>query len=244
MSTDLIPSEDRALQPITDTNNISALLDAALPPMTSTEIMTDMIPLWDNTPFVILIQAQSPYTMPPHRIQAGNFILRKSKTEFVDLGESLDILVIDWRPKAMHIDKATNRIQTEFDRESEAFKEIQEAAKAHAQGNFWGFEFLIYLGDYGEFANLYCNNPTLQNVARSELIHYMRKTATLKSLLIKKESTNFQWFSFNVSQCSAPFQIPLDLEALKTKHQKFQNPAPFVAEVLTEPAASADIRER
>jgi hypothetical protein len=208
--------------------------------------MGEMVPMWDTSPFVILIQAQSPYTLPPHRINAGNFILRKSKTEFVDLGDSIDVLVIDWRPKAMRVDKATNKIQFEFDRDSAAFQEIQEAAKNRNQGNFWGFEFLIYLGDYGEFANLFCNNPTLQNVARGELVHYMRKAATLKSTLLKKESTNFQWFAFGCSECTAPFQTPLDLDQLKAKTNKFKNPAAFVTDGAKEetPAVSADTRER
>ena len=238
----LVPQEERS---ITNTADISALLDAALPPVQSTEIMAEMVPMWDTSPFVILIQAQSPYTLPPHRVNAGNFILRKSKTEFVDLGDSIDVLVVDWRPKAMRVDKATNKIQFEFDKDSPAFQEIQEAAKNRNQGNFWGFEFLIYLGDYGEFANLFCNNPTLQNVARGELVHYLRKTATLKSTLLKKESTNFQWFAFSCSECTAPFQTPLDLDTLKGKTQKFKNPSAFVTETKDEtPAASADTRDR
>lgn len=248
MDNELTPvgEDERSLAPITDTSNISALLDAALPPIQNTEIMAEMVPMWDTSPFVILVQAQSPYTLPPHRISAGNFILRKNKNEFVDLGDSIDVLVVDWRPKAMRVDKATNRIQIEFDRESEAFQEIQEAAKARAQGNFWGFEFLVYLGDYGEFANLYCNNPTLQNVARSELIHFMRKTTRLQSILLKKEQTNFQWFAFSCAACSSPFQVPLDLESLKGKHEKFKNPAPYVAPVPAEegPKPTADTRER
>lgn len=239
----LVPQEERS---ITSTTDISALLDAALPPLHSTEIMTEMVPLWDTSPFVILIQAQSPYTLPPHRINAGNFILRKSKTEFVDLGDSIDVLVVDWRPKAMRVDKATNKIQFEFDKDSSAFQEIQEAAKNRNQGNFWGFEFLIYLGDYGEFANLFCNNPTLQNVARGELVHYLRKTTTLKSILLKKEATNFQWFAFSCSECTAPFQTPLDLEQLKSKTYKFKNPSAFITDGAKEeaPVASADTRER
>jgi hypothetical protein len=241
----LVSQDERS---ITNTTDISALLDAALPPVQSTDIMAEMVPMWDTSPFVILIQAQSPYTLPQpgkQRVNAGNFILRKSKTEFVDLGDSIDILVVDWRPKAMRVDKATNKIQFEFDRDSAAFQEIQEAAKNRNQGNFWGFEFLIYLGDYGEFANLFCNNPTLQNVARGELVHYLRKTTTLKSILLKKEATNFQWFAFSCSECTAPFQTPLDLEQLKAKAQMFRNPEAFVAETKEEtPAADANTRER
>ena len=137
-----VPEESLPAETVTETSNILAVLDQALPPVQAAEIMEEMVPSYDNMPFVILVQSQSPYTLPPHRVGAGKFILRKSKNEFAELGESVDVLVIDWRAKAMRVDKTTNRIEVEYDRNSEKFLEIQESAKAKAQGCFWCFEFL------------------------------------------------------------------------------------------------------
>jgi len=231
---------------VNQSTDIQAALAAALPPVRDTKVMEEMAPTWDSAPFVRLVQSQSPLTLPPHRMNAGTFVLHKNKNEVIDLGESIDVVIVDWRPKAMHIDQATKKVTVEYDRESEKFHEIQEAAKARAQGYFWGFEFLIYLNDVGEHVHLYCNNLTLQNVARSELIHYMQKAVTLKSHMLKKESTGHQWFAFSCSECTAPPQVPIDLEEMKEHHAKFTNPESFQSggDSGGSDTASADTRDR
>lgn len=230
------------------TQNVMSVLDSILPPTTDTGIMQELSPFIGWLPFVILLQPASPFCGPPHRIPQGSFLCRKSKTDLIALDDAVDILPIDWRAKAMKpaSDKPdSKKMKIIFDRTDPEFIEIQNMCKAKAKGYFWGYEFLLYLPDHGIFATFFCNNPTLQNAARAELINFMRKPCTLKSALIEKE--DFRWFGFTVIGCQSPFQIPLDPEQVREIHKRFRDQADLkVEEVSTEEpeTASPDTRER
>lgn len=228
--------------------DVTAILDNLLPAVTDTSVMQELSPFVGWLPFVILLQPASPFCAPPHRVPQGDFVCRKSKTEILPLSDTVDILPIDWRPKAMKpaSDKpGDKKLKILFDRNDPEFLEVQDLCKKKVRGYFWGYEFLIYLPDHGIYATLFCNNPTLQNAARSELINFIRKPCSLKSVEIVKEEMNYRWYGFTVLECTSPFQIPVDSEKLLEVHKRFRDQVERRVEEEEEASSGpVDTRER
>jgi hypothetical protein len=136
---------------------------------------------------------------------------------FEDLGKSCDVLVVDWRPKALEIGE---QIVSIFDHESPEFKRIQVEAEGKDSGCMWGPEFLVYVPASGVFATFFMGTKSSrrESPALKALLH---KAATLTSHEIKTPA--FTWYAPQVTKCTTEFDLP-DKESLKEVVDKFRSP--------------------
>jgi len=137
--------------------------------------------------------------------------------DFQDLGDSVDALVIAWRPKAIEMADA---IIVDHDPNSEEFKRIQAKAGDANSGCMYGPEFLLYLPDQKEFATFFMGSKSSRNEA-GNMRTRMHKAATLKSQELSNK--HYSWFSPSIVSCSTPFDLPDQAELVEQK-QKFENP--------------------
>lgn len=155
---------------------------------------------------------------------------------FQDLGETVDVLIITWRPKALEIG---DEVLSVFDPEHEEFARIQEKSAEANSGCMYGPEFLVYIPQINEFATFFCGSKSSRREAPN-IRALMTKPATLKSRYV--ETKKYKWYTPAVTPCSTPFNPP-DMEALKKVVDKFNNPPKFEKEVADEPEEKAG-RER
>jgi len=159
-------------------------------------------------PYLSIVQSGSKLSNPPFDLPIGNFALKRNKSVADDLGKEIDIFVCHWRTKAMLMDNSG--IKSIFDKDSSEFKEWRRLAESKIDGYAWGFEFLVYLGETGEYATLFCNNPTLRRAATESIMAFTRKFATLEVVVVRDEK--HQWKGIHAQRCSTPLSCPLCIE--------------------------------
>lgn len=136
---------------------------------------------------------------------------------FEDMGKACDVLVVDWRPKALEI---SEQVISVFDHESPEFKRIQVASEGKDSGCMWGPEFLVYVPAGKAFATFFMGTKSSRREAPA-LKTLLHKAATLMSHEIKTPSYN--WFAPQVTKCTTEFELP-DAESLKEVLDKFRSP--------------------
>ena len=146
---------------------------------------------------------------------------------FQDIGESVDCLIVTWRPKAIEIG---DQIISCFDSNHDEFKRIQEKSAEQDSGCMYGPEFLIYIPHLKEFATFFCGSKSSRREAPN-IRALMTKPATFKSRFV--ETKKYSWQTPVVVTCSTPFEGP-DLELLRKIVDKFNTPPQTEVEVAPE----------
>jgi len=144
-----------------------------------------------------------------------------------DLGETVDILLVTWRPKALEIG---DEVISVFKADHPEFLRIQDKSGEKDSGCMYGPEFLVYIPAVKEFATFFCGSKSSRREAPN-VKALMRKAATLKSRFV--ETKKYKWFTPAVTPCSTPFEAP-DMEQLAKEVQKFNNPPETTVEVAPE----------
>lgn len=152
------------------------------------------------------------------KIGMGCWALVHSKDAMDDLGKSINIVPIEWRPKAMRIDPVTGDIMVVHDQNDPEFKKIQAASETKDSGCMFGLEFLVAIQDHG-LATLFCGTKTTRRTAPA-IKALLRSGCTLGSTLIKTEK--FSWHGPTVDKYSGSF--PIDIEKVTEELEKFMNP--------------------
>lgn len=134
-----------------------------------------------------------------------------------DVGQTVDVLVLSWRPKAMDIG---DEIITIYDPENPEFNRIREASGEKDSGCMYGPEFLIYIPSAEQFATFFMGSKSARREAPSVKAR-MLKAGTLKSNLVK--TAKYTWQTPTCVPCSTPFELPGESE-IKTQVEKFLNP--------------------
>jgi len=140
-----------------------------------------------------------------------------SGQSYQDLGESLDILVIAWRPKALD---TSDGVITAYDKEDKEFQRIVAASDVKDSGCMFGPEFLVYIPSIKEFATFFFGSKSGRREAPA-VRGRMHKAATMKAQECKGKSHT--WFSPTTMPCTTPFEQP-DMDKLQEELQKFNNP--------------------
>lgn len=135
-----------------------------------------------------------------------------------DVGESVDILVIAWRPKAMEMDE---EVITSHDPTTELFIDIQNRSSQPDSGCMFGPEFLCYVPDADAYVTFFMGSKSLRREAPNMKAR-LQKAATLKHKLI--ETKKYSWVSTIVTACSTPFDVPSNEDILE-QVEKFKNPS-------------------
>ena len=136
---------------------------------------------------------------------------------FQDLGKSVDVLLIEWRPKAMEIGE---QIITCYDPKLEEFERIKKEAGVKDSGCMYGPEFLVWIPDAQAFATFFMGSKSSRREAKNVLA-LIKNAGTLKAKEIT--TAKYTWWSPIIEKCAGAFDLP-DQELLVEQHSKFVNP--------------------
>lgn len=144
-----------------------------------------------------------------------------------DLGKNVDVLIVDWRPKALEVGE---NVISVFDPNDAEFQRIQEKSAEADSGCMYGPEFLVYVPSMKGFGTFFMGTKSARREA-GNVKSKMHKAATLGSQKI--ETSKYSWFAPKVSACSTPFDPPSG-EELSEVIEKFRNPPKNEVEKVTE----------
>lgn len=206
-------------------------------------------------PTIQLVQGISPEVNAPYHFRVGSY-LKKNGKEREQLGDTLEGVILDWRPRAVHFvkgaaaDGSDDKVVECYDFESPEFQAIQAIEKAgtkDAQNRpvaRWGWEFLIYLAERGEYVIFYANSPSTRYTAQLHLFQNMRRPLTFSSKLEDIKGKRFH--SVQVTPSNVPFGVSPDPEELVAQINRFQQletkDAPW-EDAPTDPAASGRVAD-
>jgi hypothetical protein len=152
-----------------------------------------------------------------------------------DLGESVNVLVLAWRPKALEMGEEVISI---FDTKNTEFTRIQALSAEKDSRCMYGPEFLVWVPDSHEFATFFMGSKSMRREAPS-LNNRMKKGATLKPHKIT--SSKYTWFSPKVEPCTTIFELPDEEETIE-QVKKFLSPPTKVVERVSEEEKSSRAR--
>jgi len=141
------------------------------------------------------------------------YILDKSEQ---DMGETIDMLPIAIRAKAMDVN---DEVITSFDKECELFKRIVVDSDVKDSGCMFGPEFLVYVPALEKFATVFCGSKSFRREARA-LRNMLTKPVTLSSKLV--ETKRYSWQTPVCTSCQTPFDVP-GSDELSENIEKFMN---------------------
>jgi hypothetical protein len=153
-------------------------------------------------------------------IRPGHYGVAETGDEITDLGDTIDLLFLARRPKALDMSDR-EAIITSFDPESTEFKRIAAQSMEKESNCMYGPDFLVFERTTGKFYDFYCGTKSTRGEAK-KMYPFLPLTAaeiaarkldgiephgplpaTLKSRLVEKGS--FSWHVPVVSRCSTPF---------------------------------------
>ncbi len=174
-------------------------------------------------------------------IQDGHYGIPESDEEITDLGESVDILPLARRPKAIDMTDM-EALVISYDMESEEFKRIAAQsveADSHCQ---YGPSFLVYERSTGRFLEFFCGNKSSRResgkvfpylpltqadidakAAAGNPVGDLKPHGPIPITLKVKVAENHKgiWHVPRVTQCSTPFtRLPSD-EAIRREIDRF-----------------------
>lgn len=155
--------------------------------------------------------------------------------EVMDLGKTVDILPLAWRPKAMLFGE-DKKVTSKYNPADPEFKRIQQLADTPNLGAMFGPEFLVWVPAVQKFATIFMASKSARREApniKDALDH--RKAVTMASHYI--ETPKFQWQAPLVRGCSTPFEIP-SADEIVEQVERFVNPPESQIEVVEEPASA------
>ena len=155
----------------------------------------------------------------------GNYGVPESDDEVIDLGDTIDIIPLARRPKA--IDMTDNEaIIVNYDPATDEFKRIAAQSLEKESHCMYGPSFLVYERSTGRFLEFFCGNKSSRSEAKkvypylpltqadidakaaagndvSDLQPHGPLPLTLKSRLVEKGT--YSWHVPVVVKCSTPF---------------------------------------
>jgi hypothetical protein len=129
---------------------------------------------------------------------------------FDDVGSSVDVIVLSWRPKAMSV--LDDVIEVSFDPDSDHFKELMEKSHIKDSGCMFGPEFLVYVTSANTFCTFFMGSKSMRRESPN-MKALMRNTATLEAKFI--ETKKYSWYSPIVKTCSTPLDPPEQQEMVE-----------------------------
>lgn len=153
-----------------------------------------------------------------------------------DLGSTVDIIPLVWRPKAL---ETGENIITVYDPKLDdkkqptgEFARIQAKSAIKDSGCMYGVEYLIWIPSLSKCATLFCGTKSLRKVSPMILAR-LGKPVTLNPAKINPPGSPYTWYSIAVSNCSSMYD-PVDTIPLQGLIEDFSNPKDEVVERVTE----------
>lgn len=135
-----------------------------------------------------------------------------------DLGLTVDVLCLTWRPKALDMGEV---VIASYKTDSNEFKRIAEKSMESDSGCMFGPEFLFWVPTEKKFATFLMGSKSMRREAKKWIPSYLMQPITLKSLKI--ETPKYTWFSPVATVCSTPFDMP-SAEDIQEVAEAFNNP--------------------
>jgi hypothetical protein len=176
-------------------------------------------------------------------IGTGEYGIPVSKDEIIGLGESVDVIVLARRPKAVDMSD-TDAIVTSYDPNSDVFKDIASRSSQQNSGCMYGPSFLVWERTTQRFLEFFCGTKSSRGEAgkiyafcpvTAEQIEAMQKAGkptndltphgplpmTLRVKLCEKG--NFSWHAPIAMPCSNPFTHLPSAESVMVELDRFLN---------------------
>jgi len=166
------------------------------------------------------------------KVPVGVFALTKGK-EPISLGKSFIGWFIQWRPRAMRLDKAAGN-HSYYVIDNPEFQKIVATANSGVKlsGCLYGPEILVWLFEQNMFATMFWSNPTMRN-EYANLQPMKGEVVTFSTELIV--TPEYKWHGPKVALCQSP---PANMPPLDEYHavlDKFNNPPITEIERIEEP---------
>lgn len=173
----------------------------------------------------------------------GSFVIVKSSDDLEDLGNSIDVLVVARRPKAIDMSDKDNLVIC-YDFSSEVFKDIQQRSTQKNSSCQAGVSFLVIERSTGGLYEFFCGSKSaareVDNISSYMVLTEEQIKArglkgvkphgplpmTLKSKMAENKKEGWTWFVPVPTPCANPFtkdQVP-DPETIRLEVEKFLNP--------------------
>lgn len=152
-----------------------------------------------------------------NKIPKGHYAYITSKDDFIDLGLSVDVMPIGWRPKA--IDMSNDMPVSFYDVASQGFKDTCEKSKVSDSNCTYGPEYLVWIPQIKKFATLHYSSKTARKDYK-EIHNLLNKGVTLSHKIV--ENDKHIWESMVATTCSTPFDLP-DLTVAQDTLTKFMD---------------------
>ena len=162
-------------------------------------------------------------------VPPATYAIVTGKDQYLQLGPMTDILVINWRPKAL--DLRGEKPVGYHNPESDSFKEVQEESFKQDSNCLFGPEFLVYVPQAKRFCTLLMGSKTARREAPN-LRALIGKAATLRVTLI--ETKKYKWHAVVVQPCTTPFELPSPDETIAVQND-FPNPEDVIEETAEAP---------
>jgi hypothetical protein len=165
--------------------------------------------------------------------------------DYQDIGESVDILIISWRPKALDT-KAEDGVISCYDpkfvdgKPTGVFAEIQKKSEGKDSGCMYGPEYLVFIPSLDLFATFFCGSKTL----RYEVPQFKKRiggAATLRPHMIHIKKGDRKYFSTKVYDCTTPLDVP-EQTRITEEAEKFLNPPAQTTEAASDEETAATSR--
>lgn len=177
------------------------------------------------------------------KVKPGHYCVVKSSDDADDLGDSIDILPLARRPKAIDMNDIEQIVVT-YDRGSDLFADIEKRSSQRDSHCQFGASFLVVERSTGQLYELFLGSAsnrrevgtisdflplTEADIKRRKLKDtkpHGPLTLTLKSKRIENKAKGWSWFVIVPKPCSNNFtkdQIP-STDVLKDEIGKFLNP--------------------
>lgn len=170
-------------------------------------------------------------------IPPGQYGVPQSDDDITSLGNSIDILPLARRPKAVDFsDKEA--IITVYDPESDEFQRVQQQSGTKDSGCMYGIEFLVYERSTKQFYTMFFGTKSQRPEAR-KLFPFLPESskdgrphpATMKTRYVEAK---FSWHVPVVQKCSTPIEVD-EMKACD-EIMKFLNPKDGGAEKVEAPS--------
>lgn len=179
------------------------------------------------------------------KIKAGHYGVPQAGGEITDLGESVDLLPIAVRRKAL--DTSSEPPLAVYDPSDPLYESIKDRSGERDSGCMYGPSFLVYERGTGQFYELFLGNATGRQEA-ARLAPYLPVSEaqakangveakgptplTLGARVIKRKTQS--WHAPVVHKCSTPFNKLPDTETIVATVNKFLNPKTNTGEAVEE----------
>jgi len=176
-------------------------------------------------------------------VKPGHYCIVKSSEDADDLGDSIDVLPLARRPKAIDMND-TEQIVVTYDRGSELFADIEKRSSQQNSRCQYGASFLVAERSTGQLYELFLGSAsnrrevgtvsdflplTKADIDRrglKDIDPHGPLALTLKSKIVENKKNGWTWFVIVPKPCSNNFtkdQIP-SVDVIKSEIDKFLNP--------------------